>query len=247
MVLQGRVKELQQESLALSRQTHELQSRAGSLDKDNQELQMLLANARRDVKIREDQLRLVRNQLGTTTSQLARLREERKRDESQVNALTASLGGDNGASPGGNGPLEEMPRLDTLDVHVRRDGDVIRVEIPSGRLFESGTANLAPDAENLITDVADEIVQIYPDQIIGVEGHTDGDPVGNSQWRNNHRLSVAQALEVYGVLSDRARLDARQLFVVGYGGNHPVVSNATYDGQQRNRRVELVVYPERYR
>ncbi len=38
---------------------------------------------------------------------------------------------------------------------------------------------------------------------------------------------------------------AKQLFVIGHGANHPVVSNATKSGQARNRRIELVVYPER--
>ena len=36
-----------------------------------------------------------------------------------------------------------------------------------------------------------------------------------------------------------------QLFVIGHGGNHPVVSNASDAGKARNRRIEFVVYPER--
>jgi outer membrane protein OmpA-like peptidoglycan-associated protein len=35
------------------------------------------------------------------------------------------------------------------------------------------------------------------------------------------------------------------LFVVGHGANHPAVSNGTSAGKERNRRVELVVYPDR--
>ena len=34
------------------------------------------------------------------------------------------------------------------------------------------------------------------------------------------------------------------LFVVGHGGSHPIVSNATDAGRARNRRVDIVVYPE---
>ena len=36
-----------------------------------------------------------------------------------------------------------------------------------------------------------------------------------------------------------------QLFLVAHGANHPLVSNATSVGRARNRRVELVVYPDR--
>ena len=64
-------------------------------------------------------------------------------------------------------------------------------------------------------------------------------------WRSNHELSNARAMAVYEVLTSSLRLRADQLFVVAHGGNHPVVSNATPEGKQRNRRVELVVYPEK--
>ena len=37
------------------------------------------------------------------------------------------------------------------------------------------------------------------------------------------------------------------LLVVGHGGSHPVVSNATEAGRARNRRIEIVVYPESMR
>jgi outer membrane protein OmpA-like peptidoglycan-associated protein len=39
-------------------------------------------------------------------------------------------------------------------------------------------------------------------------------------------------------------MSANQFFVVGHGANHPVVSNATDAGRSRNRRIELVIYPE---
>ena len=56
---------------------------------------------------------------------------------------------------------------------------------------------------------------------------------------------AAQALAVYNVLIKQATIAAQQLFVIGHGANHPVVSNATDAGMARNRRIEFVVYPER--
>jgi outer membrane protein OmpA-like peptidoglycan-associated protein len=35
------------------------------------------------------------------------------------------------------------------------------------------------------------------------------------------------------------------MFVVGFGANHPLYSNADPAGQAANRRVELVIYPDR--
>jgi len=50
---------------------------------------------------------------------------------------------------------------------------------------------------------------------------------------------------VFDFFTTRTPLRQGQLFLVAHGANHPVVSNATAAGRARNRRVELVIYPER--
>ena len=97
---------------------------------------------------------------------------------------------------------------------------------------------------NMIADVAIEIRRAYPDQLLGIEGHTDNDPVTGG-YRTNHELSAARALAVYDVLVKNQHYRPEQLFVVGHGANHPLVSNGTLEGKQRNRRVEIVIYPDR--
>ena len=89
-----------------------------------------------------------------------------------------------------NSFLQTLPAIHQPDVYVRRDGDVIRVELPAHRLFEQGGSRLLPGAANLIANVAGELRRSYTDQIIAVEGHTDSDPVVGGPWRNNHELSV---------------------------------------------------------
>jgi chemotaxis protein MotB len=56
---------------------------------------------------------------------------------------------------------------------------------------------------------------------------------------------VQQAAAVMEQLVARGRIRANQCFVTGHGGNYPIYSNAHPDGKARNRRVELVIYPER--
>jgi flagellar motor protein MotB len=60
-------------------------------------------------------------------------------------------------------------------------------------------------------------------------------------------MAVAQAMAVYDALTRTAGIPPQQLFVVGHGGSQPLVSNATEAGRARNRRVELVIYPETVR
>ncbi|HID77180.1 MAG TPA: hypothetical protein EYP56_14445 [Planctomycetaceae bacterium] len=248
MILKGQLNRLQQERLALSHQLQELQKRATSLDHSNQELESVLAQTERQNQLLNDQLKLLREQLGGVTAQLAKLREEKQAAQQRVHALTASMRSRGAVTITPNtSHLANLPQIDHPEVHVRRDGDVIRVELPGRLLFQSGSAHLLPEGVQLIEQVGTELARAYPDQIIGVEGHTDSDPVQNALWRSNTQLSVSRAMAVYEILVSRTRLRPKQLYVAGHGPNHPVVSNATAAGKQRNRRVELVVYPETYR
>ena len=246
MVLKGRVAQFEQQQAALTRQNQLSQERATALDRDNQELQTTLAQSRQQSKVIEDQLSAVREQLRSTTAQLAQIQAEKQDVDKRAQALTASVHRQTGVSiTPNNSFLQTLPVVHSTDVRVRRDGDVIRVELPGHLLFEQGGARLKPEAANLIADAATEIRRTYPDQIVGVEGHTDIDPVGGGQYRTNHELATARAMAVYDLLVSSNRYPANQLFVVGHGANHPVVSNATTEGKNRNRRVELVVYPEK--
>lgn len=246
MVLKGQVHQFQQQQLAVTRQNQQLQQRADALDRDNQELQTLLAQSRQQTKVLDDQLAAVRDQFRGANQQLADAREGKRSADSKVEALTASMRRRGGVSITPNNSLLQMlPAVSLPEVRVRRDGDVIRIALPGHKLFESGSARLRPGAAALIGVAADEILRVYPQQIVSVEGHTDSDPVTGSQWTNNHQLSAARAMAVYEVLLTHSRFPAEQLYVVGHGANRPMASNATLEGKKHNRRVELVIHPEK--
>lgn len=246
MVMKGQLDKSREEQLALARQKEELQNRATRLDRDNQDLMNQLTQAKQRTKILEDQLNVLREQLVASNSQLARLTDEKKSTEQKVQALTASLQRQTGTPITPNSSLlQTLPTIQLPDVPPpRRDGDVIRVELPAHRLFEPGGNRLRPDAAAIILNAAKEITRIYPNQIIGIEGHTDSDPPPGGQWQSNHQLSIGRALAVYDVLVTQGRYPPSQFLVVGHGGNHPIFSNATPTGKQRNARVELVIYPD---
>jgi flagellar motor protein MotB len=111
-------------------------------------------------------------------------------------------------------------------------------------LFAVGSAQLKVGADSLLRTIAADLMQNYPQQLIGIEGHTDGAPMTSPQFPSDQHLAVAQAMTVYDGLTRGGGMPSRQLFVVGHGGSHPIVSNGTDAGRARNRRVEVVVYPE---
>jgi flagellar motor protein MotB len=246
MVLKGKVSQYEQQQAVLTRQNNDLQARATTLDKDNQQLQELLSRSQQQIKISEDQLAATKEQLRGMTAQLAQLKSDKDSTDKKVQAMTASMQRQNGVviTPN-NSFLQTMPAINLPDVFVRRDGDSICVELPSNRLFEPGTDRLRQGAPEMIVAAATELMRSYPDQMIGVEGHTDNEPIAGGPWRSNHQLSTARAMAVYDVLTTRTRLQADQLCVVGRGSNRPIFSNAETGGKQRNQRVELVVYPEK--
>ena len=86
---------------------------------------------------------------------------------------------------------------------------------------------------------------MFPGHYVGIEGHTDTEPLVNASWGSPHQLTTARAAAVFDFLTSRTPVREGQLFLVAHGSNHPLVSNATPAGRARNRRVELVVYAER--
>ena len=119
------------------------------------------------------------------------------------------------------------------------------IELPADALFEPGTASLLPSGTALLSQAASEVQRSFTGQFVGIEGHTDTEPLHNASWGSPHQLSAARASAVFDFFTSRTSLKQDQLFLVAHGPNHPVVSNATAAGRARNRRIELVVYPER--
>jgi len=235
-----------QQMQLIAQQSQEYQTRAQSLDKDNQELESLLAQSRQQIQLLTDEVTATRDQLRTTTEQLLAVRDDNQQLKTKTTALVASSRQRAGAEIRANNSLMKNLTLGQIPgVSVRQDGDVVRAEITGDQVFMPGSNYLKNGADQLIQSVAAELRRNFPDQIIGIEGHTDNTPTHSQQFPSNHHLSAAQALAVYNSLMQRGTIAAQQLFVIGHGANHPVVSNATDAGKARNRRVEFVVYPER--
>ena len=109
-------------------------------------------------------------------------------------------------------------------------------------LFDSGKADLRRSAYPVLDKVAD-VLKKFPSQPLGVEGHTDNQPIKHSGWADNKALSIARANAVAGYLVEQQGVDRGRLTTIGYGEEHPIASNATARGRQKNRRVEIIVLP----
>ena len=111
-------------------------------------------------------------------------------------------------------------------------------------LFDSGQAKLRPAAFPTLDKVVRVLVENVPGNDIGIEGHTDNEPIKYSGWKSNWELSTARALSVLHYLVDDKGISPNRVSPRGYGEYRPIASNATKAGRQLNRRVEIVILPK---
>lgn len=211
-------------------------------DADPRQLEAGLARSRQESQLMQDEISALREQLASTSSQLAQARmagTPAAGQERQAAAPSPSTTMTPAAMQGG------MTQLSISGAEARLDGNVVRIEVPADRLFEPGSVNLLPGGAAILTQISNEVGRVYPGHFLGIEGHTDTEPLHNASWGSPHQLSAARASAVFDFFTSRTSLKQDQLFLVAHGPNHPVVSNATAAGRARNRRIELVVYPER--
>lgn len=229
----------------IAAQDREFQRRANELDDNNRDLHKRLAQSQREVQLMNDDVKLLRQRLGETADLLVQSRTEHSQSDQRLKALQASTTRRGGAMITANNSLRgDLPEIRVPEVIVRQDGDVVRLELPSDQLFLTQSATLHQGAFQLLDPVVDAVRRSYPRQRIGVEGHTDSQSAASVVGTSPHQLTIAQAAAIFEQLMTRYQLSPRQLFVLGHGANHPRVSNATAAGQAKNRRIELVVYPE---
>ena len=122
-------------------------------------------------------------------------------------------------------------------VSVTRMGDNITLNMPGNITFKTGSSELDPSFYKVLNSV-NLVVKKYDKTVVEVAGHTDntGAAEYNQQLSERRANSVAQYLESQGLASSR-------VVTVGAGETRPVADNATPEGRQANRRVELTLTP----
>ena len=101
--------------------------------------------------------------------------------------------------------------------------------------FEFGTAQLTPEAEPALVEMAKLLIE-SPALKVYIVGHTDN--VGTQD--TNLPLSRARAEAVVVAILKNKSINSDRAIAAGVGALSPVASNKTDQGRKSNRRVELV-------
>ncbi|MBU3959157.1 MAG: OmpA family protein [Candidatus Omnitrophica bacterium] len=110
-------------------------------------------------------------------------------------------------------------------------------------VFDSGKDKIRPEVYSILDKISMVLKENVPQLSVGIEGHTDNQPIQYSNWKSNWELSVARSLSVLHFLVDEKGISPERISAIGYGEYHPVASNDTKQGCQLNRRVEIVILP----
>jgi outer membrane protein OmpA-like peptidoglycan-associated protein len=132
------------------------------------------------------------------------------------------------------------PAATTLDERLGRlgaevTGTEVTIRLPGSVLFDFDSAQVRPDAERTLAEVA-EVIKGYAKRPVRIEGHTDS--VASDEY--NQKLSERRAASVQAWLAGKG-IEAARLTPRGFGETKPVADNGTAEGRQRNRRVEVII------
>ncbi len=128
-------------------------------------------------------------------------------------------------------------RLLNAGVQVEREGDNIRLIMPSDITFQTAQSDIQPGFYDTLNSVA-VVLNEFKKTTITVAGHADAR--GSDSY--NLDLSQRRALSVSSYLSSQG-VNAGRLNAIGYGETRPIGDNSTAGGQSANRRVEILIDP----
>ena len=232
---------------AASGQTQGVEDRARALDASLDEQKKITNDALAKVEMLNQQLAALRLQLSSIQEALDA--SEAKDKESQ--AKIADLGQRLNVALAKK--VQELSRYRSdffgklkEALGARSDFQIVgdRFLFPSDVLFDSGSAEVRPEASGQLDQLAAALreleTQIPPDiaWVMRVDGHTDIKPIATPEFPSNWELSSGRAISVVRYLM-RQGVPANRLVAAGFGEFQPLDTADSDEALRKNRRIEL--------
>jgi chemotaxis protein MotB len=125
----------------------------------------------------------------------------------------------------------------------------VNITFRGALFFDSGSADLKPEARKIIEDLVPVISTQAKDFGIIIEGHTDNRPINGGVFASNWELSSTRACSVLRLFEAKG-FNRRKLKALGWGDTHPILPNEDGkgkplpDNQAQNRRIIIKVLKE---
>ncbi|ODA67550.1 putative lipoprotein YiaD precursor [Methyloligella halotolerans] len=228
-------------------QTDTAETRASSLSRELAEQKGITNDALAKVEVLNQQLAALRRQLAALQDALDAAEEKDRKSQVKIADLGKRL---NLALAR---KVQELARYrsdffgrlreilgNREDIRVVGDRFVFQSEV----LFDSGSAELKPNAEPELDKLAGALKQLeteIPDDIpwvLRVDGHTDINPIATADFASNWELSSERAIAVVKYLI-RDGVPPNRLVAAGFGEYAPLDTANTTEAYRKNRRIEL--------
>ena len=176
--------------------------------------------AEANARMRRDEAMLAANTRRAEKLRIARIQNEQRQLAEEAARRKAAEG--------------ELARL----AQVQQDSRGKVITLSGSDLFEGEKAELLPDAQRRLTDIAKAINGSAPEAQLVIEGHSDtkGSATYNLELSARRADAVRAYLVSQGVASNRISSQ-------GLGFSHRKTDSKTAEGRATNRRVEIVVQP----
>ena len=134
---------------------------------------------------------------------------------------------------------------ENLDAIVSNSENAVFIRFKNDLLFDPDSASLRADSKSML-DAVGIMLKEKQDNILAVyiNGHTA--QAANSLI-NDRLLSSERADNVAIYLEDQVGFDPKKLICRGYGKYYPIADNATREGREQNRRVDMIILGNGYR
>lgn len=147
--------------------------------------------------------------------------------------IGAGVGGVTGAIIGSR--MDKQAKELRQIAETKRTDEGLITKLKSDILFDTGRAELKPQAKTNLQQMAD-IMKKYPENVLTINGYTDstGTLAVNEALSERRAKTVREQLVASG-------LPESTMTSYGKGPSNPVADNKTSSGRQQNRRVEIEV------
>ncbi|MGH8738155.1 MAG: OmpA family protein [Burkholderiales bacterium] len=223
-------REHQEEVGSLQKQVVQGRKDIASLQSEQAALVQRAAVLQRENDVSGAQLAELNRQLAASTDRLAVLAREKAATQGIQAELVGSL----------------RAQIQNKDLKINTIRDELRITMLGKVLFNPGNAVISAHGKAVLKNLAEQLKKVHGVRIV-VRGHTDNQPLAEqarAAYIDNLGLSAERAAAVGRTLRAMG-VDPRNLSAAGYSMYQPVASNATAEGRQQNRRVELVLTPIR--
>ena len=217
------------ELTAAQAELSETKAQRDRLSKENDELAQRLGITRSEKGASDERAEKLAKDMQATEAELMELRKQREAAEKRLAAFREL-----------KQRFAKLVDTGKLKV-VFRKGQMV-LELPSGILFASGSADLSAAGKASLTEVLNILLE-FKDRRFMIAGHTDTDPIKSRKFKSNWDLSNARALSVVQFMI-QAGFPPTSVAAAGYGEFDPVAPNDTDANKQLNRRIEIILVPD---